>query len=257
MNTNDTFKKVLDGKFNDYVIKEMEGGETNAELFEIIVDEGKRFVLKRQIESLKTEYLNYSWLYGKIPVPEVVFYENLQDTEILCLSKLPGFTLDHYTRKFKAKEIIVMYATSLKWLHSLPIDENAFTQKLDNRILEAKYNFENDLIDPSDLQPENQSISLSKLFDKLLDSKPNFEELVFTHGDYCFDNSIYQHKNLSGLIDIGKGGVADKYQDIALAVRSIKDIYDDEYVRLFLKEYGLEELDEEKVAFYTLLDEFF
>ena len=56
---------------------------------------------------------------------------------------------------------------------------------------------------------------------------------------------------------MGRGGVADKYQDIALAVRNIQDNFNPKMVDIFYKAYGLDKPNKNKIAFYTLLDEFF
>lgn len=71
------------------------------------------------------------------------------------------------------------------------------------------------------------------------------------------DNLIYNEGKLSGFVDLGNGGVADKYQDLALAVRSILDNFTLDHVELFYRVYGLRNIDKSKLEFYTLLDEFF
>lgn len=81
--------------------------------------------------------------------------------------------------------------------------------------------------------------------------------MVFTHGDFCPDNIIVADNHLPGYIDLGGGGVADKYQDIALAVRSIQHDLGNEWVDLFFKEYGLQEPNLKKINFYRQIDEFF
>ena len=96
-----------------------------------------------------------------------------------------------------------------------------------------------------------------ELYSKLLATKPNVNELVFTHGDFCFDNLIFDKKSLTGIIDIGRGGIADKYHDLAIAIRSVREYFSEEMVSLFLRLYGLDKLNVQKIEFYTLLDEFF
>ena len=48
------------------------------------------------------------------------------------------------------------------------------------------------------------------------------EELVFTHGDYCLPNSFIKDNKTVGFIDLGNAGIADKWQDLALCIRSLE-----------------------------------
>lgn len=258
MKISNDLKILLDRHFENYSVSKMSGGATDADLYKIKISKNEAYyILKKQFASLKNDYLNCKWLKEKVPVPEIIFYEKLEEYELLCMSELKGKTLGDYFDKKGEKEMVIQYASSLKWLHSLKIDNNALVQNLNTRLSKAKCNLENGLINIAELQPENQNYNLNELFDKLLGIKPSSYELVFTHGDYCLDNIIYDNDNLSGFIDLGNGGVADKYQDIALAVRSIKDDFNTELVNLFYEEYGLIEVNEGKLEFYTLLDEFF
>lgn len=57
---------------------------------------------------------------------------------------------------------------------------------------------------------------------------------------------------------MGRGGVADRYQDIALAVRSIRhNLKSEKFVELFLDAYELKNVDFSKIDYYILLDELF
>ena len=72
--------------------------------------------------------------------------------------------------------------------------------------------------------------------------------------------------NVTGFLDWGNGGIADRWQDIALCVRSIKHNYTEEglynenefiqYKKLLFDELGIIS-DEEKIRYYILLDELF
>ena len=81
------------------------------------------------------------------------------------------------------------------------------------------------------------------------------ENLVFTHGDYCFNNYFANGNKISCFIDLGKAGVGDMYQDIALCVRELMD-FDYKYTDLFFKYLGLVP-DYNKIKYYILLDELF
>ncbi len=71
---------------------------------------------------------------------------------------------------------------------------------------------------------------------------------------------------VSGFIDLGKMGPADRWQDIAIAIRSLDHNFDGRYSdgkRIFdfkpqmLLDAIEIELDEEKYKYYILLDELF
>ncbi len=103
-----------------------------------------------------------------------------------------------------------------------------------------------------------KELNLPRNIDKLIQCKPNSEDIVFTHGDYCLPNIIIDNEGNIGFIDLGRSGNADKYQDIALAIRSIKyNLQNDKWVRLFVNTYGIETIDNNKLEYYILLDEFF
>ena len=91
---------------------------------------------------------------------------------------------------------------------------------------------------------------------------PEREDLVFAHGDFSLPNIILRETQrgevqVAGFIDCGRSGVADRHQDVALAIRSIVRNFGSEWVTPFLHAYGLPHPDPDTVAFFTLLDEFF
>jgi len=62
---------------------------------------------------------------------------------------------------------------------------------------------------------------------------------------------------VSGFVDCGNAGIADPYQDLALCARSVAHNLGEEWVPVLFARYGLDHVDERKVAYYQLLDEFF
>ncbi|EPX1481041.1 phosphotransferase [Campylobacter jejuni] len=95
-----------------------------------------------------------------------------------------------------------------------------------------------------------------ELYDFLKTEKPE-EELVFSHGDLGDSNIFVKDGKVSGFIDLGRSGRADKWYDIAFCVRSIReDIGEEQYVELFFDLLGIKP-DWEKIKYYILLDELF
>ncbi len=96
----------------------------------------------------------------------------------------------------------------------------------------------------------------------LRDTAPAGEDIVVTHGDLCVPNVLFdpQTARVTGIVDVGRLGRADRYVDLAIATRSIGDVglnpqYGPRAAERFLRRYGVRP-DPEKVAFYRLLDEF-
>jgi kanamycin kinase len=80
---------------------------------------------------------------------------------------------------------------------------------------------------------------------------------VLIHGDYCFPNVVVKDWSLSGFIDLGRCGVADRYHDLAQVARSVRRNLGERWVAPFLAAYGMDEPDGAKLRYYQLLDELF
>lgn len=98
----------------------------------------------------------------------------------------------------------------------------------------------------------------------LKQNKPQ-EELVFSHGNYCLPNIFVKNDRISGFIDLGRSGVADIYQDIALYYRSLQHNFHGKYAKRTYDSFDAKilfdqleiEPDWEKIRWYILLDELF
>ena len=145
-------------------------------------------------------------------------------------------------------------AEGLQLMHSLDITGCPFDQTIQVKLEKARLNIERGLVDAENLEDEYLGQDPRELYGLVLATKPTVEDLVFTHGDYCFPNVIVHDGKLSGFIDLGRAGVSDRYQDLALAVRSFRhNSYSEKWVEFFLEVYGVERLDQAKIDFFILL----
>jgi aminoglycoside phosphotransferase len=101
-----------------------------------------------------------------------------------------------------------------------------------------------------------------QLYAELLATPTSAEDRVFTHGDFCLPNVLLVSDGagglrVSGFVDCGNAGIADRYQDLALCARSIAHNFGQEWVAKLFARCGLDRADESKLAYYQLLDEFF
>jgi aminoglycoside 3'-phosphotransferase-2 len=118
------------------------------------------------------------------------------------------------------------------------------------------------LVDEADFDDARAGRSATEVFAELLATTAPDEDLVFTHCDFSLPNIILQQTangevEVAGLIDCGRAGMADRYQDLALIVRDVAGTFGDACVAPFLLAYGAPELRRDRLAYYTLLDEFF
>jgi len=125
------------------------------------------------------------------------------------------------------------------------------------KIEAARLRIENGLVDEADFDSKRLGRSAQDLYSVAIRSRPTQEDLVFTHGDYCLPNVIIAQDAVSGFVDWGRAGIADRYQDLALCARSIAGNLGPEWVPAFFGHYGLAIIDHGKLSFYELLDEFF
>ena len=209
-------------------------------------------------EPLAYEVEVLNWLRGKLPVPEVLHYEKQGHWEFLLISEVPGLDLSRDEHRNDPELLVRTLASGLRQIHSVDISHCPFDQTVTVKIEKARANLKRGLIDETLFEPRNRGWRADDLFNLLLAKKPSSQDLCFTHGDYCLPNVLMKESDLRGFIDLGRAGIGDRCVDVALAVRSLEHngYGSPELVELFFAVYGLTDVDETKMEFYTLLDEF-
>lgn len=226
-------------------------------------DENFFLKIEKSGGELHREYEVLAWLDGKLPVPKIKHWCEHEGFCYLLTSEIKGHMTcdspeDTVCRPYETT--VSLLAQGLKMLQSIEIKDCAFDNTLDKKLDRALYNIENDLVDMDDFEESNSFQTPMDLYNRLVSNKPT-EELYFTHGDYCLPNIFIEGNNITGFIDLGSAGIADKWQDIALCVRSLgynlrKEKEKDKYIALLFENLRLEP-DWEKINYYILLDELF
>ena len=196
------------------------------------------------------------WLQGRLPVPAVVGYASDDRHEYLLLTALPGRDVASLIGAEPNERVVRLLAAGLRAIHAVPIHDCPFDMTLNREIERARHNVANGLVDAADFDDERRGRSAAELFEELQAERPAGEDVVFTHGDYCLPNVMVEGDEVSGFVDWGRAGVADRYKDIALVVRSLKRNAGEDLALAFFTAYGLACPDADKVAYYKLLDEF-
>ena len=165
------------------------------------------------------------------------------------------------------KEIKNEYSI-MKWLWSVDISDCPCNNTLAHKLKQAEFQVTHGLVDLENTEPEtfseNGFANPEALLQWLYENQPK-EELVLSHGDYCLPNIFAKEDAFCGFVDVGRMGIADKWQDIALCYRSLAHNFAGKYngisygtfdASLFFEMLGVEP-DWKKIRYYILLDELF
>ena len=203
------------------------------------------------------------WMHAVgLLVPAVLQYHEWKNREYLLLSALSGVDASVPRPKEQHNAIVSTLASGLRTIHATNISACPFDQTRRMRVAAAEANVRAGTVDESDFDAVRAGRSASDVYAELMASPPPTEDRVFTHGDYCLPNILLVDDGkggytIGGFVDCGNAGIADPYQDLALCARSIAFNFGPELVPVLFARYGLDKIDEAKLKYYQLLDEFF
>ena len=81
---------------------------------------------------------------------------------------------------------------------------------------------------------------------------PDDEDLVVCHGDFCPPNVLLQEGRVTGYVDLGELGAADRWWDVAVGAWSVGWNFGKELEPLFYASYGVTP-DPGRIRFFRLL----
>ena len=229
------------------------------------------YVLKIQPHTKETEneYEIIKWLKGRIPVPEIVEYGLRDGKSYTLMTRIWGKMLCEEEILLDSERLIRLSAEGIQKLWSVDIRDCPVTfSRLEERLKAARYNVENHLVDLDNVEEDTFGPDGFKdpreLLEWLEANRPE-EDLVLTHGDFCLPNLFADQGGICGYIDLGKMGPADRWQDLAILLRSLDHnmsgyyngkVYGKFETQMLLDALGTE-MNEEKNRYYRLLDELF
>ncbi|WP_313622021.1 APH(3')-II family aminoglycoside O-phosphotransferase [Achromobacter sp.] len=240
-------------------IQQQSIGESRADVFLIrSANRPDRYLKSERIDAFselpdETERLRWMAAQG-LPCPAVLDTAQENDRQWLLMSAMPG--QDLASANLAPERVVSILATALQALHRLPIAQCLFDHRLEQRIAAARRTLDAGLVDESDFDDERMGRTAQDAFAELLATQPRAQDLVVAHGDACLPNFMAKDGVFTGYIDCGRLGISDRHQDLALAARSIEHNLGREWIAPFYRAYGMQP-DDQRIAFYCLLDEFF
>jgi aminoglycoside 3'-phosphotransferase-2 len=233
-------------------------GESGAAVWRI-EGQGETLFLKaapqHDLSEMPREADRLRWLSTtSLPAPRLrdSFVADGQDW--LLTTAVPGRDLTQFVDR--PQELVAALATGLRAVHALEPQNCPFDHRLEAQLAAAAARVAAGLVDETDFDDLRDGWTARQVLAWLHDHRPANEDLVVTHGDACLPNIMADAAGFCGVIDCGRFGVADRWQDLALACRSIAFNCGEAHVAAFLAAYGAT-WDAERYAFYCALDELF
>lgn len=206
---------------------------------------------------LPREHQVLQWLKGMASVPEVLYFGEHEGQVFLLTGNMPGEMACAAGPLDDPLPTIRLLAEGLKLLQAVDITACPLDCRLDLKLEKARISIGQGMVDMSDWEPDTLHSTPESLLSYLMEHKPAEEDLSFTHGDYCLPNIFLEGGAVSGFIDLGRAGIADRWQDIALCVRSLHhNFHTEDYDGYLFHCLGIKP-NWEKIRYYVLLDELF
>lgn len=209
-------------------------------------------------DDIADEYARLRWLQGRLPVPRLVAYADETGSAWLLSEALSGTPAYAWLGAETARRgaAIVGFARFLRRLHALPIATCPFNAALPLRLAAARCNIDAGRVAEDEFDYARAGWTAERVWDRLHALLPVGADPVVTHGDFSLDNIFLDAAGeVIGVIDVGRLGTADRYQDLAILLNCL-DEFDPALGRLLFEAYG-EPPDPRRIELHLLLDELF
>lgn len=238
-------------------------GESGALVFRSA--DGQRYAKCAPADELAQERDRVAWLGTTgIPGPAVLDWQVGEGDACLVTSAVRGVPADRVPASV-LRQAWPAITAAVRALHALPSDGCPFGRRLSRMFAMAEDVVARGAVDPEFLPVEQQTTPPAELLARLagqVDHRLGQEvhDTVVCHGDLCLPNIILDPDTLrvTGFIDLGRLGRADRYADIALLLANARETWPDENQAraadtAFARDYGIA-LDADRQRFYLHLD---
>ncbi|QJW37824.1 aminoglycoside 3'-phosphotransferase [Cellulosimicrobium protaetiae] len=194
--------------------------------------------------------------------PQVLGWVESADGAVLTTGAVPGVPADQ-VRPDQVGRAWANVVAAVRELHDLPLDACPFDRGLRTMLALAQDVVARDAVHPEFLRPEQEGREGHHLLAELATELPvrleqEASERVVCHGDLCLPNVLLDPETLevSGFVDLGRLGVADRHADLSLLLASAQDTWPDEaqHIQDQLPSLYGSPVDADRLRFHLFLD---
>lgn len=171
-------------------------------------------------DEARREALMLPWLEARLPAPRLLAHEVQQGVDYLLMSRMPGKMLCADEFLDDPARLTDLLAEALTLLWSVDVADCPCDCSLSPTLQDVERRIRLGLLADCDTAADGFPTPAALL--DWLDAHRPRERAVLSHGDFCLPNLLADADGALGFIDLGNCGIADPYQDIALALRSLR-----------------------------------
>jgi kanamycin kinase len=203
--------------------------------------------------TLRGESERMVWAAPYVPVPKVVALEELGDTTILLTEALPGRDGTDPGWRDDLPTLVRALGLGLRSFHEAVGEEWCpFRFDLARALAHVDERVRSGDVDRTGFHEEHAHLTPAAALAELEATAPDDEDLVVCHGDFCPPNVLLQSGRVTGYVDLGELGAADRWWDVAVGGWSVGWNFGDELEPLFYESYGVTP-DPGRIRFFRLL----
>lgn len=202
--------------------------------------------------SLADERDRMCWAATRLPVPHVLGYGTDGQHEWLLTAGIDGTSAVDETLCADPSRLVPLLAEGLRRFHSVAWHDCPFDGRLDRALTLVRQRLADGRGDPDYVFQRHGGRTARAALELLEESRPEPEDLVVCHGDYCVPNVLLRDWCVAGFVDLGALAVADRWRDLAVALWSVTRNLGAGWEDRFLEAYGVTR-DPHKLAYYHVL----
>lgn len=207
-------------------------------------------------EDFLAEARRLRWLAGKLPVPNIVYLNTVDDTDYLLISGVPGKVAHDPAWQTDPARLMRLLAEGLHRIHALPTEDCPFNTILADELAEAERRIREQVLDRDAFLAHAENRTPETVLASLHERVTLIDDEVFTHGDFCLPNILITDWNIAGYIDWAIAGLADRHRDLMCIVDTVEHNLGESWVPVFFEAYGVA-VNWDKIRFYQDLDLFY